>query len=67
LASGYGYRRTRCDHRISGAPGTDELSRAFYVRPDDAFLQSLSRNAPIVEVGQGAAASVQLTITHWPD
>ncbi|HEY1239991.1 MAG TPA: carboxypeptidase-like regulatory domain-containing protein [Bryobacteraceae bacterium] len=35
--------------------------------PDDAFLRSAVVNAPTVEVGQGPAASLQLTITRWPD
>jgi len=43
----------------------DRMDRTVW--PDEAFLRSITQNAPTVQVGQGPAAAVQLTITHWPD
>jgi hypothetical protein len=57
---------------MTGIPPGQYFAVAFdhvdpTVWPDDAFLRTITLNAPTVEVGQGPAASVSLTITHWPD
>jgi hypothetical protein len=57
---------------VLGVPSGQFYALAFdrldpTVWPDEAFLRSVTQNAAVVQVGQGPAALLQLTITHWPD